>query len=120
MTVLGFNVPRTMTTQVMLLILLTCLAGCGESRERGTRNEPPEAAAKADAKDSYPLKVCVISGKLLDEVGDPVIERYDGREVRFCCTDCVDAFRQSPSQYMALLDAAVGGTEHADHADHDH
>ncbi len=120
MTCSNCNVLRTLKVLIMLSFLLTCPAGCGDTQDRGTRSDPPEAPVTADVADHYPLKTCVVSGEPLDEFGDPVIERYDGREVRFCCTDCVDAFRQAPTQYMALLDAGARGADHKDHTHHDH
>ena len=34
---------------------------------------------------------------------------HEGREVRFCCNDCVKEFKKEPAKYLALLDAAAAG-----------
>ena len=55
----------------------------------------------------YPLDVCVNSGEPLDAMGEPVNHVYRNRLVRFCCTNCQDAFEDDPSDMLAELDEAV-------------
>ena len=68
------------------------------------------------AEDGYPLSVCVVSGKDLGSMGDPVSywRKVDGqpdREVRFCCSGCEDRFTANPEKYLAMIDAASAGTD---------
>lgn len=62
--------------------------------------------APADKK-PYPLATCVVSGEKLDEMGEPVVFKYEGREVRFCCKDCVKEFKKDPKKYLKKLDDAA-------------
>lgn len=96
---------RTVIAPAIMSCLLLGAAGCSEDQNRGVPVPAPVAPTEEAAADTYPLKTCVVSGEPLDQFGDPVVEHFDGREVRFCCTDCADAFRQAPAQYITLLDA---------------
>lgn len=64
--------------------------------------------------DSYPLPVCVVSGKALGSMGAPTVywhhvEGQPDREVRFCCEHCVERFQSHPEKYLAKLDAVTVG-----------
>lgn len=52
----------------------------------------------------YLLDICPISGEKLGEMGEPVIKTIDGREVRFCCGDCVPMFEKNKKSLFAKLD----------------
>lgn len=59
----------------------------------------------------YALKTCVVSGeKLGGAMGEPVVLKYEGREVRFCCDDCVKDFKKDPAKYLKKLDEAEAKT----------
>lgn len=71
---------------------------------------PPGAAADAKparASDPYPLPTCPVSGKTLGEMGEPVVKTYDGREVRFCCSGCVEKFEAAMPDYWSKIDGAI-------------
>ena len=68
-------------------------------------------AVYAEEKAAYPLTTCVVSGDTLGEMGDPVIYNHEGREVRFCCKDCVKDFKKDPAKYLKKLDAAEAKTK---------
>ena len=40
-------------------------------------------------------------------MGDPVVRRYDGREVRFCCAGCIGAFESDKAGHFAKLDRLI-------------
>ena len=73
-----------------------------------------DAAWLANARASYPLTTCSVSGDKL-EGGDMAmpadfIYRQDGkpdRLVRFCCKDCVKDFNKDPARYLTAIDAAA-------------
>ena len=67
-------------------------------------NEEKKAAA---AVDSYPLKVCVVSGEPLGSMGEPAAITYEGQTVKFCCGGCEDDFRKNPATYIAKITAAA-------------
>ena len=82
-------------------------------------------AGLAKAKAAYPLDTCVVSGEKLEggDMGAPIDYTYiqDGkpdRLVRFCCKNCIKAFKKDPAKYLKKIDdatAAKAGSEHAEH-----
>jgi hypothetical protein len=78
----------------------------------------------AKAKAAYPLDTCVVSGEKLEggDMGPPVDYTYtqDGnpdRLLRFCCKNCIKAFKKDPAKYLEKIDAATAakaGSEHAE------
>ncbi|RMH09903.1 MAG: hypothetical protein D6695_12345 [Planctomycetota bacterium] len=51
---------------------------------------------------AYTLQSCPVSGHEIN--GDPVVLMHEGREIRFCCEDCVSEFQLSPGRYLAKID----------------
>lgn len=66
-----------------------------------------EATNEVSAAGKYPLTVCPISGETLGEMGDPVVKVYDGREVKFCCKNCVGTFEKDLASSMKILDEKI-------------
>jgi YHS domain-containing protein len=65
------------------------------------------ADQKTDAKPKpYPLKTCVVSGEKLDEMGKPYVYVHEGREIKFCCKDCVKDFKKDPAKYVKKIEQA--------------
>ncbi len=63
------------------------------------------ADQKSEAKPkSYPLKTCVVSGEKLGEMGKPVVYVHEGREIKFCCKDCIKDFKKDPAKYVKKID----------------
>lgn len=60
---------------------------------------------RPDALAAYPLEICIISGDKLDK--DAVVFSYQGREIRTCCTNCVDEFYKDPAGFLAKIDEAA-------------
>ena len=54
----------------------------------------------------YPLTTCIVSGEKLDSMGKPFVYDHEGREVRFCCKNCVKDFKKEPEKYLKQLNAA--------------
>jgi YHS domain-containing protein len=54
----------------------------------------------------YTLKTCVVSGEKLDEMGKPYVYEYKGREIKFCCKDCVKDFKKDPAKYVKKIEEA--------------
>jgi|LakMenEpi03Aug12_release.lakeMendotaPanAssembly.Ray.scaffolds.fasta_scaffold488870_1 hypothetical protein len=57
----------------------------------------------APAADSYPLSTCVVSGEALGSMGQPIVIRHEGAEVRLCCKGCVKKFNADPAKYLEKL-----------------
>ena len=55
----------------------------------------------------YPLSVCIVSDEKLGEMGEPEVIHYQGREIKFCCADCIKSFNKDPQKYLAKLDKAA-------------
>ncbi len=68
------------------------------------------AAEKAKDKDKklkpYPLETCVVSGDKLGEMGKPYVHEYKGREIKFCCKDCLKDFNKDPDKYIKKIEDA--------------
>ena len=52
---------------------------------------------------SYPLEKCLVSGEALGSMGEPTVMTYKGKEIKLCCSDCVDGFNKEPEKYLAAL-----------------
>jgi YHS domain-containing protein len=52
----------------------------------------------------YLLDTCPVSGMTLGKMGAPVIMVHEGREVRFCCKDCISKFQAEPAKYLQQID----------------
>lgn len=80
---------------VHALVPTLLLAACA-SPDRGSDTVVP-----------YPLDECLVMDAGLGSMGDPVRIVYEGREIKFCCEPCVDAFYADPETYLAKLESAV-------------
>ena len=54
----------------------------------------------------YPLDTCVVAGKKLGSMGDPVLHIHEGQKVYFCCGGCKETFDEDPKKYLAKIAAA--------------
>lgn len=53
----------------------------------------------------YPLTTCIVTGDKLDK--DAIVFAYDGRELKTCCTNCVDDFYKDPAGYVTKMEEEV-------------
>ncbi|MDA1008001.1 MAG: hypothetical protein O2800_03220 [Planctomycetota bacterium] len=63
-----------------------------------------ETTAIAVKGDPYPLATCALTGRPL---GDASVIMEDGREIRFCCPNCVTVFNADPAASLEKIDAAI-------------
>ncbi len=87
-----------------------------------------DAAWLDQARKSYPLDACPVSGDKLGTMGKPREYAYrvagqPDQLVRFCCGGCLEDFEKEPAKFLAKIDAAKAGKPaadagHANHADH--
>lgn len=77
-----------------------------EPHKEAAASQPAKAPAQAADTPSYPytLTTCPVSGEELGHEGDPVVRTIEGREVKFCCEDCVAKFEGNPSKYFEQVD----------------
>lgn len=76
----------------------------------------PAAAVGQETKekrkgDVYPLENCPVSGKKLGSMGEPVIYRHEGRELRLCCRGCLPRLEENMEQYLKQVDAKIRKTQ---------
>jgi len=67
----------------------------------------PESTALSFEGEAYPLDYCIVTGDKLGEMGSVVRYNHEGRDIRFCCSDCIGDFESDPERYIAKLDAAI-------------
>jgi len=51
----------------------------------------------------YTLDICPVSQQKLGSMGDPVVKKYDGKEVRFCCGGCVGKYEADTEKFDAVI-----------------
>lgn len=101
------------------------LSSCGDDKSSVDESAVDKSAgadpSSAEPADSYPLKVCVVSGEDLGSMGKPHVITHNGTEVRFCCKACVGDFEKDPDKYLAMLKAgkADADPDPEDHSKHD-
>ena len=77
---------RSTNTFLLILSFLVLLPGCGG---------PPAA---------YPLKTCVVSEEDLDD--EAIVLVYEGRQIKFCCKECVQKFNANPGKFIKIIEDA--------------
>ncbi|MEE8143385.1 MAG: TRASH domain-containing protein [Planctomycetota bacterium] len=109
-------------------LVLFCCKGC-----KGDFKKDPETYLKkldeavvAKQKKRYPFKECVVSGKKLGSMGEPVDYVMANRLFRFCSDGCIKKVKANPPKYLAVLEAAdprqksKKAPETRSHKGHDH
>lgn len=64
------------------------------------------AADKKEKLKPYTLETCIVSGDKLGEMGKPFEYEYKGREIKFCCKNCVKDFQKDPAKYVKKIEEA--------------
>ncbi len=54
----------------------------------------------------YTLPDCPVGGPL-GSMGDPIVMKFDGREVRFCCESCIGKFEADQAGYWEKIDSQI-------------
>ena len=84
--------------KIAVTILLSSILACpmiGLSAEKKDKGKP------------YPLKTCVVSDeKLGGDMGDPYVFTHEGREIKLCCSGCLEDFNKNPKKYIKKLEKA--------------
>jgi hypothetical protein len=57
----------------------------------------------------YPLTTCIVTGDKLDD--NAIVFAYDGREIKTCCTNCIDEFYKDPAGFSARIDEETARAE---------
>ena len=97
--------PLKSASLLLLLAGLLVVPLTGRSADDAKKPKPYPAS----------VKTCVVSGdKLGGDMGAPYVYIYKdkkikddpGREIKFCCKDCVKDFEKDPAKYLKKLDEA--------------
>jgi YHS domain-containing protein len=110
------------------VVYLNRLVRFGSQDSAATFAKSPDAyiaklneAVIAKQKDEYPTEKCVVSGKSLDSMGEPVQKVYANRLVQFCCDNCPAQFEAAPLKYLPMLEKGAASPAETEHeSDHDH
>ncbi len=62
------------------------------------------SCSKAPAK-PYPLDTCPISGKKVDDHGEPFVFSRNGQEVKLCCEACLEEFDANADKLLKEIAA---------------
>ncbi len=114
------------TLGIVALAALALAAGCGKAEsehdhaghdhaghdhgamQEGTDMKDGAMAQTADAANSaakpYTLDTCIVSDEKLDSMGEPVVKIYDGQEVKFCCSNCIEDFEKDKAKFLTKLE----------------
>ncbi len=57
--------------------------------------------------DPFTLRDCPVANHAIGEMGEPVVRVYDGREIRFCCDDCIETFEADLKVSLAEVDKSI-------------
>ncbi len=58
----------------------------------------------AEAKSVAAVGICPVSGEKLGSMGDPYVYVHEGREIKFCCDNCLPKFKKDPEKYLSKLE----------------
>jgi YHS domain-containing protein len=83
--------------------------GMADEHHDGMADEHHDGMAMGTAGlgDPYPLTSCPVSGEELGAMGEPIIYDHNGREIRFCCANCIGKFEAEPEKYISAIDAQI-------------
>ena len=60
----------------------------------------PADEKKGDPPKPYPLKTCITDDEKLGSMGAPYVFTYEGREIKLCCSGCLEDFKKNPKKYV--------------------
>lgn len=103
---------------MLFLVGVLVVAGCGRG---GETSGPTAPAAPAPAEVEIAQKVCPVMGGAIDK---DIYVDHQGRRVYFCCSACIDVFKQDPGKYLKKLDEAqqeapAAEQEQGSHGEHE-
>jgi len=61
---------------------------------------------KSEKLKPYSLETCVVSGEKLGEMGKPFVYQHEGREIKFCCKNCLKDFKKDTAKYIKKIEEA--------------
>ena len=108
---------KTLVRFGVIAILLLVIAGCSSSEQEHTHENHSNGESTIDMPlavkekpgniQPYPLEKCLVSGEALGSMGEPTVLTYKGKEIKLCCSDCVEGFNKEPEKYLAALNSGT-------------
>lgn len=100
--------------KMMIAALAMCMSLAAFAEDNATMVKAEAATAtEVSAANKYPLTVCPVSGETLGGMGEPVTKVYEGREVKFCCANCIGTFEKDLASSMKILDRKIAEAQSA-------
>ncbi len=100
-------------SKIVAFLGMTCFSALAAAQHTDSRSDP-KGAEPADTHSTsgmqsvpYTLGICAVSGEKLGSMGDPIVRVYDGREVRLCCSGCIDTFEADLDASWKKVDAVM-------------
>ncbi len=100
-------------TTAAAIALALFVAGCAPAGEESDDSEASSSAGSDAEVIAYTMDTCIVSGEELGSMGDPIVKVYNGKEVKFCCEDCVGEFEAEKDKFLAKLTEMKGEMEEA-------
>lgn len=91
------------TTIITLASGILALAACKPAKSTTAAEPAPATEASTAAATPYPLDTCLVSGEKLGSMGKPPEIVHEGRQIKFCCKNCIPDFKEDPAKYLAKL-----------------
>lgn len=112
---LNNRVINLFSIATLIAIFVVGSTGCGNDGHDHSEHNHSNHSKNGDdvnthdkstaSQKNYPTDLCVVSGEKLGSMGEPIVIKHEGREVRLCCKGCVKDFNGDPKKYLAKLDA---------------
>ncbi len=88
---------KTMKSTILIALLL----GAAPFVTLAADDAKPAQKAKP-----YTLKTCPTDDEKLGSMGTPYTFVHEGREIKLCCSGCLDDFKKDPAKYIKKIEAA--------------
>lgn len=97
------SVRSIIMKHIVILGLFALFATACSKHEAAIESSPTAEIVSTDSAKPYPLDVCIVAGKALGSMGDPVVIVHEGQEIKFCCDSCQPKFEANPAKYLVKL-----------------
>lgn len=116
--VMGGEIDSTVYTDIQGQRVYHCCGGCSAPLKKDPDKFFQEAAADGVLFENIQT-VCPVSGKELTDKA--VALNYEGRNLKFCCDDCVAGFKKDPAKVLVAMDMPAEKAMKMDgHEGHNH
>ena len=99
-----------------MLAAAPTLGSAAEKKEKAPAPTATEAELIAKARETYPMKKCLVSDEDLGSMAEatPYVYHQAGKPDRVlfvCCEGCIDDFKVDPAKYLKKLDDAAAAAK---------